>query len=235
MKFRVARGTFQRQELIDKLPLKTLNQLDELPVYGNNPRIKVKTIRGPWQEVQIQAYDWEEINTDHFWEFLQQAVKGFQKITERVEQDPKELMPWKKLGQKWHFMRKGFPPGKSVLWKVEVLEELFEMLVDILPQGQFLWNSQSRVHLYDQGGRDPWATVMTKRSEDVMLLLRGPTGRVPLGRLAGLGRDRSLDNGTVSGSDIVKLSFRTLEDLHKGNLPQLLQEHLAAVQEISKS
>ena len=53
--------------------------------------------------------------------------------------------------------------------------------------------------------------------------------------LAGRGRDRSLDNGTASGSDIVKLSFRTLEDLHKGNLPQLLQEHLAAVQEISKS
>jgi len=120
------------------------------------------------------------------------------------------------------------------LWKAEVLEELFEILVDLLPEGQFLWNNQSRVHLYDQGGRDPWATIMTKRSEDVTLLLRGPSGRVPLGRLAGLGRDRSLDKDTASGSDIVKLSFRTLEDLHKGNLSQLLQEHLAAVREQSK-
>jgi excinuclease ABC subunit A len=117
MKFRVARGTFQRQELIEQLALKTLNQLDELPVYGNNPRVKVKTIRGPWQEVQIQAYNWEEINTDHFWEFLEQAVKGFQKITERVEQDPKELMPWKKLGQKWHFMRKDFHWGNRCCGK----------------------------------------------------------------------------------------------------------------------
>ena len=234
MKFRVARGTFQRTELVEKMPLKTLNQMDELPVYGNNPRVKVKTLRGPWQEVQVHAHSWEEIDTPAFWDFLEQAVKGFRKITQRAQEDPKQWMPWKKLGQKWHFMRKGFPPGKSVLWKAEVLEELFEILVDLLPEGQFLWNNQSRVHLYDQGGRDPWATIMTKRSEDVTLLLRGPSGRVPLGRLAGLGRDRSLDKDTASGSDIVKLSFRTLEDLHKGNLSQLLQEHLAAVREQSK-
>ena len=234
MKFRVARGTFQRQELIDKLPLKTLNQLDELPVYGNNPRVKVKTIRGPWQEVQIQAYDWEEINTDHFWEFLEQAVKGFQKITERVDQDPKELMPWKKLGQKWHFMRKGFPLGKSVLWKVEVLEEILEILADTVSQGQFLWNNQYRVHLYDQGGRDPWATVLTKRSEDVALHLRGPSGSIALGRLAGLAREQSLDT-TASGYDVVKLSFRTLEDVHRGDLTKLLKQHLLASREAAQS
>jgi len=234
MKFRVARGTFQRQELIEELSLKTLNQLDELPVYGNNPRIKVKTIRGPWQEVQIQAYNWEEINTDHFWDFLEQAVKGFQKITERVKQDPKELMPWKKLGQKWHFMRKGFPLGKSVLWKVEVLEEILEILADTMSQGQFLWNNQYRVHLYDQGGRDPWATVLTKRSEDVALHLRGPTGSVALGRLTGLAREQSLDT-TASGYDVVKLSFRTLDDVHRGDLTELLKQHLLASREAAQS
>ena len=31
MKFRVAKNTFQRQNLLDRLPLKTLNQLDEVP------------------------------------------------------------------------------------------------------------------------------------------------------------------------------------------------------------
>ena len=39
-------------------------------------------------------------------------------------------MPWKVLGQKWHFLRKGFPPGKTVAWETEVLEELCEMLHD---------------------------------------------------------------------------------------------------------
>ena len=234
MKFRVARGTFQRQELTEKIALKTLNQMEALPVYGNNPRVKVKTIRGPWQEVQIQAYSWEEINTDHFWEFLEEAVRGFEKITQRTDKDPQQWMPWKKLGQKWHFLRKGFSPGKSVLWKIEVLEELFEMLTETTSRGQFLWNSQSRVHLFEQGGRDPWATVLTKRCEDVVLLLRGPKGSIALGRLAELGRDRSLDT-TATDSDIVRLSFRTLEDLHRGDLPQLLQEHLAMSHQERKS
>ncbi len=56
MKFRVAKNTFQRQNLIDRLPLKTLNQLDEVPLYGNEPRVKCRSLRGPWQEVQINAH-----------------------------------------------------------------------------------------------------------------------------------------------------------------------------------
>ena len=31
-----------------------LNQMDELPVYGNDSRVKCKNLRGPWQEVEIR-------------------------------------------------------------------------------------------------------------------------------------------------------------------------------------
>ncbi len=43
LKFRMAKATFNREELISKLAMKPLNELHELPVYGTDRRVKVKT------------------------------------------------------------------------------------------------------------------------------------------------------------------------------------------------
>jgi excinuclease ABC subunit A len=109
-----------------------------------------------------------------------------------------------------------------------VWEELYEMLQEAAPDGQFLWNNKVLVHLYLPEQREPWATVITKRAQSLDLALTGPKGCVTLGRLTGLGRDRELD-ATRASADIVKLRFRTVEDLHKGDVMALLQEHKAAV------
>jgi len=137
-------------------------------------------------------------------------------------------MPWKVLGQKWHFSRKGFPPGKRILWETEVLEELCELLSATAPAGQFLWNNQQLVHVFVPGQREPWASIHTKRLTSVDLQLNGPKGRFALGRLTDLGCDRNLD-ATRADLDFVQLSFRTVDDLQRGGLPDFLAEHLTTI------
>ena len=100
MKFRVSRGTFKREEIMQRLELKTLNEMDEIPLYGNQPRVKCKTLRGPWQEVEIQVHTLSEIDVPSFWSFLEEAVQGFDKFTQRAAFNPEDHMPWKKMGQK---------------------------------------------------------------------------------------------------------------------------------------
>jgi excinuclease ABC subunit A len=228
MKFRVAKNTFRRQELVERLGLKTLNQMEELPIYGNAPRVTCKSLRGPWQEVQVKAYSWKEIDTPGFWSFVKEAVAGFQQFTKLTELKPEDHMPWKKLGQRWHFMRKGFPPGKKIAWDLAVWEELYEMLSELAPEGQFLWNNQVLVHLYLPGRRDPWATIQTKRLQSLDLNLNGPKDAFALGSIAHLARERELDV-TSPDRDFVKLKFRTLEDLHKGELMDFLTQHRDSV------
>ncbi len=232
LKFRVARGTFRRDDLIERLKLTPLNELADLPVYGTGPRVRSKTLRGPWQEVQMQVHSLAEINRPDFWQFVEQAVAGFQRFTQRVGQRPEELMPWKVLGRKWHFSRKGFPPAKKILWEVDVLEELCEMLEAAAPTGQFLWNNQQLVHLLLPEQREPWATIHTKRLDGVDLQLTGPKGRFALGGLAELGAERQLD-GSHADVDYIRLRFRTADDLARGNLSALLTEHAAAVNDVS--
>jgi excinuclease ABC subunit A len=171
----------------------------------------------------------EEIDNDRFWGFLERAVKGFGRWTERVAQKPEDLMPWKKLGQRWHWSRKGFPPGKRVLWELDVLEQLCEMLHETSPEGQFLWNNQQVVHFMVQGQKEPWASLFTKRLASVDLTLTGPKGHHALGQIADLGRAAELDT-TQNDCDLVKLKFQTMDDVQAGKLPDFLALHLACIQ-----
>ena len=227
LKFRTAKRTFERDTLIAELGFKPLNDLDDIEAYGRGPRVKCKNLRGPWQEVQIDAHSWAEVDTPEFWTFVERAVGGFNKFTERIQQKPADVMPWTVLGQKWHLSKKGFPPGKQTDWKPEVLEELLEMLADAEPKGQFLWNNQERVYFMAPGVREPWATICTKRLAGVDLILNGPKGAFQLGGVAELGADRALSTKGEE-RDQVKLRFVSTEELHDGKLAAFLKAHLDA-------
>lgn len=242
LKFRTAKKTFQRDQLMIDLDLKPLNDIPEIESYGRTSRVKCKNLRGPWQEVQIAAYSWEEIDTPAFWEFLEKAVAGFRKFTERVEQSPEDVMPWKVLGRKWHLARKGFPPGKKPEWPIEVLEDLLEHLSEVASESngesasangapaQFLWNNQQVINLMIPEQREPWAVVYTKRLGGVDLQLNGPSGAFATGRIAELGSQRAISSSN-DDRDQIKLRFVSPADLDNGDLADFLSEHLEALRD----
>jgi excinuclease ABC subunit A len=228
LKFRTAKKTFDREKLVADLGLKPLNDIDEIEAYGRGPRVKCKNLRGPWQEVQIDAHSWQEIDSPAFWSLVERAVAGFQKFAERIATKPEDVMPWKVLGQKWHLSKKGFPPGKKTSWKPEVLEELLEMLSDAVPNGQFLWNNQNFVYLMVPGVRKPWATVYTKRLAGVDLVLNGPKGAFQLGSVAQMGASQAVETD-AEDRDQVKLRFVTTDELHAENVGAFLRAHLESL------
>ncbi len=228
MKFRTARSTFQREELVERLDLKPLNDMPELPLYGTEPRVRVRSLRGPWQEIELRVHGYAEIDRPAFWKFLDEAVAGFGRFSQRVAEHGDILQPWKQLGRKWHFARKGFAIGKRVEWETEVLEELIEMLAEAAPQGQLLWNNKQVVPLYVPEQKEPWAAVQTKKLDAVYLMLMGPKGCITQGRLTGLGYEAQWD-GQRPDCDVLRMKFRGLDDLHRGDLPGFLKEHLATL------
>ena len=227
MKLRVRKGAFKQVDLAEKIPLKTLNELDEIPRYGNSPRLKVTNLRGPWQEIEIRAFTLQEIDRPEFWELIDQAIESFFDRIKRVESNIEDHMPWTKLGQKWHFMRKGFSPGKKVLWEMEVLEQLHELLQKTAPNARFLWNNKQIVHLYVPSQKEPWASIQTKKNDSLWLHLTGPQNGVPLGRVTGLSKKPAVSN--AGAKDVVRLSFDSCEEIQNPSLEQFLQEHLAMI------
>ncbi|MBN2579731.1 MAG: excinuclease ABC subunit UvrA [Pirellulales bacterium] len=229
MKFRTARKTFKTEELVEQLQLKPLNDVPELPLYGTEPRVKCRNYANPWQEVELRVHSYEEINRPQFWNFLNAAVAGFRKITRRVEKHADVLQPWKQLGQKWHYSRKGFAIGRKIYWDEAVLTDLIELLMSVCPAGQILWNNKQVVPIYVPGRREPWAAVQTKKLDAVYLHLTGPKGRFPLGQIALIGEKPSV-SGDRPDADVLHFHFRTAEEIHDPAFQSFLQEHLAAVQ-----
>ncbi len=226
MKFRTAKNTFRRDELVARLDLKPLNDVPELPLYGTEPRAKTTNLHGPWQEVELRVHSYQEIDRPEFWQFVDEAIAGFGEFTERARQKPEDLMPWKVLGRKWHTTRRGFHNGRQPVWDVGVLEKVLELLEKTAPHGQFVWGNKQVVPLYVGDQQEPWAAVQTKKTDAVYLHLTGPKGRFTLGRITELGHEPEFD-AQRPGYDLVHLKFRSHDDLGRGDLATFLKEHLA--------
>jgi excinuclease ABC subunit A len=225
LKFRTGKRTFNRDTLAAELDLPPLNDMDDIEAYGSTSRVQCKNLRGPWQEIQVAAHSFKEIDKPEFWKMVEQAVAGFEKFVGREEKKPEDLMPWKVMGQKWHLARKGFTPGKKVKWEPELLEDLLELIADVTPGGEYLWNNKVLVHRMVPGQADPWATIVTKRAENVELALNGPKGAVQLGQFADLAGDAELDTRR-DDRDTVRLRFDSPEALDSSALPEFVRRHL---------
>jgi len=139
-----------------------------------------------------------------------------------------DLTPWKVLGRKWHFTRKGFAMGRQVRWDTAVLEELLCLLEKTAPQGEYVWGHKQVVPMYVPGQKAPWAAVQTKKPDAVYLTLTGPKGHFAMGRITALGYSPAFDAERPE-ADLVRLRFRSVEDLQRGDLPAFLKEHLASL------
>ncbi len=228
LKFRVRPRTFNREDLVKQIPLKTANELDDVPVYGNTPRVKVSKARGPWQEVEIRAHDMAELDSPEFWAFVDRAIESFAEKTKRIDSNIEDHMPWAKLGPKWHFLRKGFPPGKKINWDVAVLETLHELLKETAPHGEFRWKNKQVVHLYVPEQKEPWASIQTKKADAVWLQLSGPKDSASLGRVADLANEPSVTQ--LNGErDIVRMNFDQVSQVAIDDFREFLKEHLASL------
>ncbi len=226
MKFRTTRNTFDRDELIGRLDLKPLNDMPDLPLYGTQPRVRCRNLRGPWQEVELRVHSYDEIDNDGFRRFVDEAIAGFRRFRERVQKKSDILQPWKQLGRTWHFARKGFPIGKRVRWEPKVLERLINTLTEIAPDGWIVWENKQVVPIYVEAQKDPWAAVQTKKLDAVYLHLTSPKGLFTMGQITQLGHNPTFD-GQREQIDVITLKFRTPADLKRGKLEEFLRGHLA--------
>jgi excinuclease ABC subunit A len=187
-------------------------------------------LTGPWQEIEIRTHSYEEVDRPEFWSFLDGVIAGFSRFAQRVQVQSDILQPWKQLGEKWHYSRKGFHIGRKIYWDEKVLPELIELLKKTAPDGNVVWENKQVVPIHVPEQKEAWAAVQTKKLDAVYLHLTGPKGRFALGQITGLGHEPEVD-GQRPECDVLSIQFRTLADLRRGDLPGFLKKHLAAVRE----
>ena len=77
--FLAPRGAFNARKLNAELKLKTLDERDDLPTYGNWPRVDVRERQNGVDAVVVYVHDREEIDTPAFRRFIKQAATAYLK------------------------------------------------------------------------------------------------------------------------------------------------------------
>ncbi|MBM80867.1 MAG: excinuclease ABC subunit A [Planctomycetaceae bacterium] len=226
-KFRVTRNRFKRDVLQQKLRLRPLDDIDEIPIYGRGDRVTVKNLKGPWQEVTVTVHWLKEIDTPEFWGFLSEACQSFKDRTEHTELNPKDLTPWKVLGKKWHLSRKGFPSNKRVDWKPEVLEKLITVMDEVHPDAIIDWTNRQMVHFRHVAKQPYWAMMHTKRRPGLELYVYAEPGEITLGQISDFGKERDISTHR-DGREVARIQFTTVSQLNSKKLKDFLKKRMKA-------
>ena len=227
LKFRVRPKTFKREDLVAQVPLLSANDLDDIPVYGNAPRVRLTSIKASWQEVEIKVNNLKEIDIAGFWDFLETAVNSYQNKKHLKPIDLDTQTPWAKLGKKWHLLQKGFADGEAATWDPAVLEALEQTLTQVAPGSEFEWANEKVVNVLLPGQKQPWATMLTKQSDGLWLNLSVAKGEVSDDRVTGLASEAEINS--VSDLDEVRLSFSEVGQASSSELMEFLSERVASV------
>ncbi|MCL4128689.1 UNVERIFIED_CONTAM: hypothetical protein GTU68_043549 [Idotea baltica] len=227
MKFRVRPKTFKREDLVAQIPLLSANDLDNIPVYGNAPRVRLTSTKASWQEVEIKVNNLQEIDIPGFWEFLECAVDSFHNKANPKKLEIADETPWAKLGKKWHFLRKGFAAGKEVAWDPEVLEALEKTLDQVAPDGsEFQWDNEQEVHVVLPNRKEPWASIQTKKTDGLWLHVRVPKDAVAVGQVVDMAENA--DVKSEKDQDVVRMSFNQIAQVVSGDLTAFLNEQVSS-------
>ena len=190
--FRVPKKTFDAEQLKQRLSLTSVDDIDELPVYGRGERLRIKNRKGPFQEIMLDVHWKREIDTPEFREFLDQAARAYLKRVESTGTSAADVTPWKVLGRKWHLSRKGFPSHKRVAWEPEVLEDLIGLIEQSCPEAEFDWANKQVVYVRQNGSEEKRVQIHTKRRAGVDFTLLTDPGEIALGRIASFGAEREI-------------------------------------------
>ena len=223
LKFRVGKKAFDEVTLSQELGLKDVNDLDDIPVYNRQPRVRIRpAANGPFEDVTIVLLKPSDMETPAFEKFFAKARKSFLERSNPETLDLEDLTPWKKLGRKWHLMRKGFLQGK-IEWDVAVLEELASLLDELLPDAKVDWTQKVVVNY--SSNKQPVANIVTKRPGGVDFSLYVPSGSVQLGQVASFGVSQEIAP-FKNGFDAVQLRFTKVEQVKTVSLRKFLNERL---------
>ncbi|MCZ6698908.1 MAG: excinuclease ABC subunit UvrA [Planctomycetota bacterium] len=208
--FRVPRSTFTGPALKKRLKLKTLDEREDIPAYGSEPRVRVRRA-GEMDDVRVQVYDKKEVSSSAFRTFVSTALKSHVQHLSRLAGDTAMATPWKVDGRAWHLSQKSIRGRESKEWKPIVLMELIGKLNRIAPTMKADWSRKITVSLQNANGASI-GMIVTNNRYGLRVILRTPAGRFTPTMIEHLGLYPEVK--TAKGTGQVSFWVQTLDQVH---------------------
>ena len=209
--------------LTRKLALRTLSDMEEIPLFGTQSRVRVENV-GAWQEIEIRAFSFAEIDKPEFWTFLDVAAKNFiEQINTNRENEP-DITPWKTKGRDWHFSPLGFYGDSSKpKWSFKLLEKVVDVVIKADTKATVDWRQKISVLFSVEGSGVSWIQVFTKNVDFICVQVALTKNSISTKNYANLGFEPICDV-TDPKVDLFYIRFRSEDDFDERLLQEFLTE-----------
>jgi hypothetical protein len=217
----VAKRSFDARKLNADLGLKTLDEREELPIYGQWRRVK-RRVRRDFDDIRIHIHDLAEIKTPAFRRFLKAAIDGYLKRVGLWEKDPAVAEPWKTDGKSWHMSQKAISPNRRKRWKPALLVELLGRLNKLAPGLEPDWNNKTAVVLRQKAQAKPGIKIWTSSPRGLQVDVRAARGCFTPAKIDRLGPAAEIKRR--NDCDWVKFSLDSMDQIDTQQLKRVLHE-----------
>ena len=227
LKFRVPQPDFDKKKLEEELWLKPVNQIPEIPLYGTQPRVRIEVV-GPWYEVELRVFRYEEFNQPNFWNFIDRAVQSYCRYIETTSPAKNEKkMPWELDGEKWHRSKSGFTGDTGTpVWSNGLLVNVITAIRAAAPDAKMVWTNKVSIPVYRPDNPSLlMAQIYTKNTEALIVQLNMPKSSEPVYTSRVLGVETDTDT-TDPHFDIYYLRYTRDVDFSSRVLKMLIAELL---------
>ena len=218
---RTASGTFSEARLQRELDIGTFDEREDLPVYGQWPRVAVRRVGQGYEDVRLFLHDDKDLRKPALRRFFKKAAAAYFAMIADAQADPAKAEPWKADGRAWHLSQKLISPRKRKRWGPAVLLELLGRINKALPDAHTHWTNKTSVMVHVPGVRQRVVRIATGFAEGLKLEVRVPRRTFTPAMYDRLGRSAVLEN--KGDRDVILSWVRSIEDCDGPQLTRALR------------
>ncbi|MEP0843178.1 MAG: excinuclease ABC subunit UvrA [Phycisphaerae bacterium] len=225
--FRVPTRAFSAAEVRRLVPLAPLDELDDLPIYGSEPRVTVRHSGRTTDDIRLLIHGKKEIATPGGREFIRRAVRSYFRLLKHHREDVAQAQPWKVNGRQWHLSQQML--GKRTKqWSGALIVQMLGLFKKWAPKAREDWTRKVMVTLAHPGVPGVWARLVTNQPEAMRVEVHVGRNQFTPAMIDRLGRDVEIRNNAVEPPKVT-FQVQRLEQCDSGQLERLVKESIAAL------
>jgi excinuclease ABC subunit A len=142
LSIRVPARHFDNKTVVRALNVSTLDGREDLPIYGQGSRVKLRAAGREYDDIRILLHDFKDVDKKNFESFLKKAVDAYLHMAKDYTSDPVKGQPWKADGKKWHLSQKSINAKHTIEWKPQLILEFVGRLSKLAPDIALDWNGK---------------------------------------------------------------------------------------------
>ncbi len=226
--FRVPTRAFSAAEVRRLVPLKTLDEMNELPIYGKEPRVTVRHSGRLTDDIRILIHSKKEIATDDCREFIKRAFQAYQRLIRKMGEDVEMRQPWKANGRQWHLSQQMLSKNTEKLWRGSLIVEMLGRFKKIAPEIREDWTRKVMVVLEHPRVPGVWARLITNHANAMRIEVHCALGRFTPALIEKLGLDPVIRH--LRHCDQVQFWLQKSQQCDQEQLEHLVRESIASLE-----